>query len=299
MFEGIARSWRLYKICWTVLFHDKELLLFPLLSTLSLGLTIASVFGSGTLLRVANLAEQGGLLPADYLVMGVFYFLNYFIIVYFNAAIIGAARIRFHGGDPTLKDGFNTANRHFWSIAGWALISAVVSLVFYALDKFARGQAGEGRGGLAILLIILSSIAQVAWSVITYLVIPVLVVEGLSPIEAIKRSARMVRGTWGEQLVSRFGFDLMILIFAIPIVIVAVLLAVALPPPVGLIAALVFGVITFGLLLLVTSAMRAIYVAALYEYASTGQVPQLFPQEVVANSWEPRPERGASRGFGI
>jgi hypothetical protein len=135
---------------------------------------------------------------------------------------------------------------------------------------------------------VLSSIAQVAWSVITYLVIPVLVVEGVGPIEAIKRSASMVRRTWGEQLVSRFGFDIMVLIFTILIVIVAVVLALVVPAPVGVILAIAFGVIAMGALLLITAAMRAIYIAALYEYASSGSVPQLFPREVVTQSWQPR-----------
>ncbi|MFQ6030647.1 MAG: DUF6159 family protein [Dehalococcoidia bacterium] len=292
MFQGLARSWQLYKVCWNVLIHDKELLLFPLLSTVSLIITFASIFSSGTLLRLATVVDENlGLLPRDYFIMGIFYFINYFIIVYFNAAIIGAARIRFEGGDPTLKDGFRIANSHFWSIAGWALISAIVSLFFYAIEKFARAQAGGGRGGLLVLvLIILSSIARVAWSVITYLVVPVLVVEGVGPIEAIKRSAGMVRRTWGEQLVSRFGFDLMIIVFAIPIVLFAVIIAAVIPAPVGIFLAFAVGGIGIGLLLLVTAAMRAIYVAALYEYAANGSVPQLFPENVVINSWETRPD---------
>ncbi|MFQ5934436.1 MAG: DUF6159 family protein, partial [Dehalococcoidia bacterium] len=174
MFATIGRSWELYKVCWRVLRHDKELLLFPLISGIALVITMAVIFGSGLVTRVADsVDEQFEMVPADYVILGVFYFLNYFIIIYFNAAIIGAARIRLQGGDPTLKDGFRAANRNLSGIVGWAAISAVVSLIFYALDKFARTQASGRGGGIAIIaLMMVSWVAKAAWSIITYLVIP-------------------------------------------------------------------------------------------------------------------------------
>jgi hypothetical protein len=141
-------------------------------------------------------------------------------------------------------------------------------------------------------MMVLSRIARVAWSVITYLVIPVLVAEGVGPIQAIKRSTALLKKTWGEQLVSRFGFDLMVMIFAIPTVLVAVLLGAAIPAPVGVFLAVAFGVLAMGALILVTAALRAIYIAALYEYAANGTVPQVFPREMVVNSWQPRARPG-------
>ena len=116
-----------------------------------------------------------------------------------------------------------------------------------------------------------------AWSVFTYLVIPVLVIEGVGPIEAIKRSAALLRKTWGEQLVSRFGFDLMVIIVGLPIVLVAVAIGIVIPQPAGLIIAVAFGVVALGALILVTAALKAIYVAALYEYATDGVLPDFLP----------------------
>ena len=223
MFATIGRSWQLYKVCWKVLLHDKELLVFPLISTIALILTIAVIFGSGMVFRAADSVEGGLVLgPADFAIMGVFYFINYFIIIYFNAALIGAARIRLHGGDPNVWDGFRAANSNLRGIIGWALISAVVSLIFYALEKAASNRGGFG----AIALMITTWVLRGAWSVFTYLVIPVLVIEGVGPIEAIKRSAALLRKTWGEQLVSRFGFDLMVIIVGLPIVLVAVAIGI-------------------------------------------------------------------------
>ena len=290
MFATIGRSWGLYKVCWRVLLHDKELLLFPLFSGISLVLTLAVIFGTGLVGRLGNSVEDElAMTNADYVILGIFYFINYFIIIYFNAAIIGAARIRLQGGDPTLRDGFRSANSNLSGIIGWAAISAVVSLLFYAMDKFGRRQFSEGGfSASAIVFMLLSTLLRVAWSVITYLVIPVLVVEKVGPIEAIKRSASLLKKTWGEQLVSNFGFDLMVIILAIPIVLVAVAIGIIIPAPVGVIIAVAIGVVGLGLLMLVTAALRAIYIAALYEYATSGSVPEVFPREVVADSWKPR-----------
>lgn len=285
MFATIGRSWQLYKVCWRVLLHDKELLVFPLISTIALIITAAMIFGSGMVFRAADSAEgEIALVPTDYLLMGIFYFVNYFIIIYFNAALIGAARIRLRGGDPTLRDGFRAANSNLVGILGWAFISAIVSLIFYALEKFARSRGGIG----AFAFLIVTWILRGAWSVFTYLVIPVLVVEGVGPIEAIKRSASLLRRTWGEQLVSRFGFDLMVIIVAIPIVLVCVVIAFIIPAPAGIVIAVALGVAGLGALILVTAALKAIYVAALYEYATDGVLPDSFPREVVADSWAPK-----------
>ena len=286
MFATIGRSWQLYKVCWKVLLHDKELLVFPLISTIALILTIAVIFGSGMVFRAAASVEGGlvDLSPADFVIMGVFYFVNYFIIIYFNAALIGAARIRLRGGDPTIRDGFRAANSNLMGIIGWAFISAVVSLIFYALEKAASNRGGFG----GIALMITTWLLRGAWSIFTYLVIPVLVIEGVGPIEAIKRSAALLRKTWGEQLVSRFGFDLMVMIVGLPIVLVAVAIGIVIPQPAGLIIAVAFGVVALGALILVTAALKAIYVAALYEYATDGVLPDFFPREVVSDSWTPK-----------
>ena len=104
MFQSISRSWKLYKLCWGVLIHDKELLLFPAFSFVSLLLIAGTIFGSGMFQRVSESIFAIRLM--DIVLILILYLVNYFIIIYFNAAIVGAARIRLNGGDPTLSDGF-------------------------------------------------------------------------------------------------------------------------------------------------------------------------------------------------
>ena len=122
------------------------------------------------------------------------------------------------------------------------------------------------------------------WSIYTYLVIPALVSEGVGPIQAIKRSKGLLRDTWGEKLVSRFRFDLLIIISLIvglsALVIASWVLFLES-------SAIAIGVVLIAPHTLVIFALRSIYVAALYEYATTGVI-DAFPSKIIEGNWEPR-----------
>ncbi|MEI8241604.1 MAG: DUF6159 family protein, partial [Actinomycetota bacterium] len=74
------------------------------------------------------------------------------------------------------------------------------------------------RGGIAG--VILAALGGMAWNIITFLVIPVLVVEGVGPVSAIKRSAGLLKKTWGEQIIGTAGIGLVfgLLGFAVAVV---------------------------------------------------------------------------------
>ena len=124
----------------------------------------------------------------------LFYFLNYFIVIFFNSAVIACAILRMRGGEPTLSIGFNAALSRLPQIVGWALVAATVGLILRALENVARK-----RGNLVGQIV--AGLLGMAWSVVTFLVVPILVVEKKGPFEAVKESAALLRKTWGEQLV--------------------------------------------------------------------------------------------------
>ena len=103
----IARSWELVKASWAVLQADKELIVFPILSTIAVCLVMVSfavpMFLAG--MFEAGFAPAGGLPILGTFLGFVFYVLQYTIIFYCNSALVGAAMIRLKGGDPTLRDG--------------------------------------------------------------------------------------------------------------------------------------------------------------------------------------------------
>ncbi|MEE9248580.1 MAG: hypothetical protein V3U79_07795 [Dehalococcoidia bacterium] len=80
----------------------------------------------------------------------------------------------------------------------------------------------------------------------------------------------------------------MVMVMGFPIVLVALAIGIVIPAPIGVIVAIAFAVVGIGLLILVTAALRAIYISALYEYATSGTIPELFPGELVKDDWAPR-----------
>ena len=124
---------------------------------------------------------------------------------------------------------------------------------------------------------------QTAWAYITFFVIPVLVVERVGPITAIRRSAGLLRNSWGEQLTAGFSFFLIYLL-ALLIVAIPVVILVFIAP----VAAIIVGVILGGIAIASVAAMEGIFKAALYEWVSEGKGSEWFDQQLLTNAYETR-----------
>jgi hypothetical protein len=207
----------------------------------------------------------------------LFYLVQYFVIFFFNAALVGAARIRLDGGDPTLADGFRLAASRWTAILGYAAIAATVGLLLRALQERA-GFIGRWIVGLL----------GIAWTVATFLAVPVLVNENVGPIDAVKRSAELLKRSWGENLIGNVGlgfvFGLIVMAWAL-LGIGAVMLALNAGATAAAIGAGMVAVIGFLLLGLVQSALQGVYAAALHRYAQTGQSGSGFDGALIADAF--------------
>lgn len=273
MFNTIKRSFQLLGICWGVLRADKELMLFPLISFIVLIPVELSYFGVQLVLG----SPEG---IAGWVLIFIYYLISYFVIIFFNSALIFGARIRLQGGDPTLSTSLSGAMQRIPQIFLWAMVSATVSVILRVIEK---------RFG--IIGAIISGLVGIAWGLGTYFVVPVLVAEGLGPVAAIKRSGSLFKNTWGETVAGNFGLGLAFFVAIILWGIVAVVLLVGATSVAGFTGGAVVGVllgISLAVIILGFTAMDGIYKAALYEYASTGTVPGLFPRDVVTESWTAR-----------
>lgn len=272
----ISRSWHLVGSSWSVLRADKELLVYPVASGIATFAAVVLVFlvwmGSGGLDRL----DGDGFGILDIVMIYLFYFVVSTVVVFFNAALIAAANIRLDGGDPTLADGFRIAISRLPAILGWAAIAATVGLILQALR-----QQGGALGSIASL------IGNMAWSLITFLVVPILVVEGVGPKEAISRSASLLRKTWGEQIVGSFSIGLVVGLAILAVAIVGgivVFVLFGISDILGFIgiAVLVASAIILGL---IGSALSGIFNIALYRYASGKNADTFFPQETLAEAF--------------
>jgi hypothetical protein len=260
--ERFGRSWELLKACFAVLRDDKELMLFPVLSSFSALLVLATF--ALPLFFTQAFSQGFGLFGM--LVAFAFYFSQYLVIFYFNAALVGAALKRLEGGDPTLSDGIAIANENITAILGYAAIAATVGMLL-------RG--GRRRRGLEALV---RSLAGMAWTLGTFLVVPVLVTRKIGPIDAIAESARLLKKTWGENLIGSVGIWLGFGIATFLYIAVSAVLVV-LAAKAGMAFAMALGaLLLLGLLLIgvVKSAIKAIYTAVLYRYAAEGAAPDGF-----------------------
>ena len=263
MFERLSRSWQLVKASASVLRQDTQLLLFPLVSFGALVLVVIAfaipVFGLGLLEQVSR-----DHVPASgYVVAFLFYFVQYFVIFFFNAGLVGAAMMRLDGGAPTFRDGMRIATARIGVIAGYAAIAATVGVILRAIQE---------RVGFIGRIIV--GLLGVGWSIATYLVVPVLVVQDVGPIDAVKQSALLLKKTWGENLIGQAGMAtaFAFIFFAIIFGGIFVSLVAAMGHSVALfVTALVLTVLALGVAALVQAALAGIYEAALYRYATTGQ----------------------------
>jgi hypothetical protein len=279
MFDRIATSFTLARSSWDVLRRDKQLLLFPIVSGIGCTLVLASF-----LIPLGVIASKGGfngLQDANgnvqvpwwfYVGLFAFYFCNYFVVVFCNAGLISCAIMRFNGETPTLGDGFRAAASRLPQILAWALVSATVGVLLKSLES------GHKRVGE-----IISAVLGTAWTVLTYFVVPVLVVENVGPFKAVARSLTLLKATWGEALVGNLGLGFFKLLLALPLILLFVLGAALVATsnaagPLLIVAVAVFAVaaLYFLVYLAVASALDTIFLSALYQYAAFNTVPSGF-----------------------
>lgn len=268
-----GRTWQLFQESFAVLAGDEEILIFPVCSGISLLLLGASFFiplyRDGTLLAVAKHKGTWD----DYAVLFAWYYLNFFVGIFFNSALMGCANMRLSGQRPTVRAGLSIAVSHLGPIALWALVAASVGLVLSTL----RDRRNK-------LLSILAAGLSLAWSLITYLIVPVLLFEDRSVFSSLHRSQQLFRSHWGEQVAGSFGFGLLSTLLSIP----AVLLALACWR-VDPIAGIILGVVYLLILATVTSAVKGIFTVALYRYATAGETPPGFSADVIDGALGGRP----------
>ena len=275
--ERIKRSWSLVKASLEVLKLDKELLIFPLISSIVM-IFVTLTFLIPTLLgNVLDSILNTGMPIFGYIVLFLFYLVQYTVVFYNNTALVGAAMIRLQGGDPTVKDGYKIAASRFMPILGWSLLSATVGLLLNMLSNNSN-KRGRGLGG------IVSSVLGAAWNVLTFLVVPILAVEGLGPIKAVQRSWDLLKRSWGEQISGTISiglvFGLIGFLGAVLLLGVGVGLSILIE---SFIPGIIFGIIMVLYIMvisLLSSTLSGIFSAAVYAYASDGQVG-LFDEELI------------------
>lgn len=276
-----ARTWQLMTASWQMLMQDKRLIVFPLVSGVALAIIIA-LFAMPVFVELHGHARLHGpvqLSAPMYAALCVFYFLDYFVIIFFNSALIACVLRQIDGEQPSLGYGLAFAWQRLPQIFGWALMTSTVGILLRLLE--------EKVGFIGRIVV---GLLGMAWSVTSFLVVPVLVAEGSGPIESYKRSVEMLKQTWGEQIIGNVSFGLVFALFGIVPAMILFLLAIG----AGAAAMLAVGaimVIWLVALALVQSTLQTIYQAAIYVYAASGQAPPGFDNQLVSEAFAPKQSR--------
>lgn len=268
-----SRSVALTKMSFQVIRKDKEILLFPVISGITSIIVMASFFGSW--LFLTNFDIQGMQNdPFSYVLIFLFYLVSYFVVIFFNVALVACSMKRLEGGDPTVRYGLNFASGRIKAILKWALVAATVGLILRMISE---------RSGVIGKLII--GLIGAGWSIATYFVVPIIAFEDVGPLQAIKRSLVLLRGTWGESLLSNLGLGL--IFFALALLGILPLIIAVLVGNVWLIVAIGIAVVVYWILLgVLASTASIVLLTALYRYATTKKVSEEFPENAIKNPWE-------------
>ncbi|PWT70640.1 MAG: hypothetical protein C5B59_19740 [Bacteroidetes bacterium] len=272
-FDRLSNGWTLSMNSLKVLKENKQLIIFPILSGISMVLIIGSflffLFAS-TGWDIDYLQNES---KFEYYLFGfLFYLVNYFVVVFFNTALIQCTRDYFNGETPSVKKGLQFSLSRLGAIFTWAVFAASVGLILRTIQ--------ENVGALGKII---TGIFGIVWSIATFFVVPIIAYENLNPIQAVKRSSKMMRDKWGESLGAGFSFGLLrlvaILIICLPLFLVGLIFS----PEVGIV------LVCLGVffVMAVSSAASTIFISAVYHNINGDPVAH-FNDKFADNLFQPK-----------
>jgi hypothetical protein len=276
--KRIKRGWALSKKSWGLLNEHRELIRFPLYGAIAT-IPLAFVFlGPGLYFLDENVL--GGAIPL--LVIGVYVLAV--VGFYFSVGLAAAADMIFRGEPATVGDGLAVARQRFGAICGWAAVSTAISVLMGAL---------ENQGGIAGT--IAARLVGMAWSLVTFLAVPVIAIEGTGPFETLKRSASLFRERWGQQITGNIAIGGAVFLLGVLPGAIVIALGIVVWASASFVGALlvVIGVIGLAISLLISKALSGIFGVALYRYALDGKALGGFTPEDLESAVKSKRGRNA------
>ncbi|MEX2106050.1 MAG: DUF6159 family protein [Solirubrobacterales bacterium] len=274
----IRRGWALTKKSWALLNEHRSLIRFPLYGGVATTLLAIVFLGPG--LYLLDQDSLAGAIPL--LVIGV-YVLSV-VGFYFSVGLAAAANMIFSGQEATVSDGLDVARSRFSQICGWAAISTAISVVMGVLEN-QGGVAGD----------IAARLVGMAWSLVTFLAVPVIAIEGTGPFDTLKRSASIFRQRWGTQIAGNIAIGGIIFLAGLLPAAILIVAGVLLWSSASFLGALlvVIGALVLAIALLISKALSGVFGVALYRYALEGETVGGFTREEMESAVKVKGGRNA------
>jgi hypothetical protein len=265
----MRQGWELTKKSWALLRGNPSLFRYPIVGAIAVVVILLVVGVPALLLLDDNDTVPGAILAA----VGIY--AATFVGIYFSVALAAAAGRVFDGQPASFSDGMAVARSHTGAIAGWAALSVLVGVLISALQRL-------GGIGAAIA----AAIVGTAWSLVSFMAVPVLAFEGPGPWDTLKRSATLFRERWVGQVTGNVAVGaivgFLVILPAILLVVLGVVLWAGDEGEAGLAAGAILvavGAVMFAVGALISQAMRSVFGVALYRYASAGTASATFSEE--------------------
>jgi hypothetical protein len=204
---------------------------------------------------------------------------SYFVVVFFNAALIHCANEALEGRSAEFGDGIHAALGRLGPIIGWSLLSATIGTILNAISE---------RLGIVGQIII--GLLGAAWNIVTFFAVPMLVLKGVGPFDAVKGSWATIKKTWGETLIGNAGVSLAVFVMAIPAVVLIVVTAFT-GITTLIVAAVALSILYWAVLAAVGACMNGIYTTAVFSYAQSGEIPSGFDGETIRQAFTQKPAK--------
>lgn len=253
-FDRLSNGWELGITSLRIIRDHPNLLLFPVMSSAALLMVCLSFLGGAGIIWGFSLDEIAGNAAGEtlsYFILFAFYLVNYFVIVFFNVALVYAAREIFEQREVTLSQAINFSASRLGAILQWAVLAATVGVILNTMQ--------ERLGGLGKVV---AGLIGIVWSIATFFVVPVIAFENLPPLEALKRSGQVIREKWGESLAANFGFGLFFILGYVAIIASGFVLGYLVHPLAGVAA----GILAALMLHATVAAAKTVFLAAVYQH---------------------------------
>jgi hypothetical protein len=214
-----------------------------------------------------EVSEPGTII--SYALLFLFYIVNYFVIVFFNMALVHCTSLYFKGEEVTVQKGIDFSMSRIGSILGWAVFAGIVGGILKIIQ--------ENVGSLGKII---TALLGVVWSIATFFVVPVIAYENLGPIAAFKKSALLMKKKWGESIGAGFSFGLIQLGAIAIIAIIAFAISA-----INIILGIAVGVLLLLLVSVIMSTVKTIFISAIY-HNITGDPVELYNQQFIDNLFE-------------
>ncbi len=279
-----ARSLSIVKASWQVLMAHKRLLVLPIISLICAILLLIPFAAEIFHLAMSSFPQQTAqvnqsMAPAIemFLLFLIYYIFIYIMANFLNSALVYCASEALQQRPVRIIDGFKVAWSRIGLIIGWSLLAATVGVILHILSR-----------SHSFFEDMIASFIGVAWSLMSFLALPILVLEDKGPFAAVRESAELLKQNWGERLIISGGIGLVFVLLNIPGIVV-ILIGVNYLGSSNFSGLLItLGTIYVLFISLFNVTLQRIFETALYHFTKDQSFQGPFQKEILQGSIQPR-----------